>query len=95
MREITRPQMSSTVALTKIRQVTDLISAANPRNSKVAYRNGQIIAQARYLARVGRTAEAFSWLARATVPAGSVPACCGLRSAQYGCSTHGYPRVSR
>jgi hypothetical protein len=90
--EIHRPEMSPRIAVAKIYAVCKLTSAATGRGTRQSLRNGQIGAQALYLARSGQTTAAFRHLALAKVPAGSITTCCGLHSAQYGCATHGYPR---
>lgn len=95
MRTIERTGMSATIAVAKLTQVNRMVfdATASFRGSRTSQRNTKIFLQARSMAAEGRTNEAFTHMALAVVPAGSVPACCGLRSAQYGCSTHGYPRV--
>lgn len=92
MRQITHPEMSSRIALSKIYAVAAKIRDAQPKNTEQGARNETYITEAIWLARRGDTSKAFSHLALAKVPVGSVAACCSLRSAQYGCASHGYPR---
>jgi hypothetical protein len=90
--EITRREMSTGIAVAKVQQVAALIRRAHCQGSHQAAVNERQISDALYFARSGRSTRAFRTLAAAKVPAGSIPACCGLRSAQYGFASHGYPR---
>ena len=92
--QITRPEMNATIAVAKLTRVNRMVFDATAafRGSRTSYRNTQIFLQARSLAAAGETKKAFALMAQTVVPAGSVSSCCMLRSAQYGCSSHGYPR---
>lgn len=90
--QIARPDMAPFIAAAKLQSVARLIRTALPRGEQAAV-NECLISEAICLARKGESVKAFRHLALAKVPANSIAACCGLRSAQYGCATHGYPRV--
>ena len=91
MPTITRTNMSPFIAVSKVNDVARLIRMAL-RSGEQAAVNERLISEARHMARQGRSIDAFRHLSHAAVPAGTVKACCMLRSRAYGCSSHGYPR---
>lgn len=92
--KITRPGMAPFIAVAKLQEVARKIRKAEPKGTEQAAVNECLISEAIAYARRGESRKAFRHLALAKVPAASIPACCGLRSTQYGCADHGYPRVS-
>lgn len=87
-----RSEMAPFIAVAKLQSVARKIRAAEPRGEQAAI-NECLISEAIGLARRGQSTKAFRHLALAKVPANSIAACCMIRSAQYGCASHGYPRV--
>ena len=87
-----RSQMAPFIAVAKLEAVGRMMRKAEIGTEQAAL-NACLLGEALHMARQGRSQDAFRHLSRAKVPAGSTPACCGLRSAMYGCATHGYPRT--
>lgn len=90
---IERPEMASFITKAKLQAVARLVRFTQD-DKNLAAANEYIISGAMELARAGRSTDAFRQMAKTRVPAGRVANCCGLRSAQYGCATHGYPRTN-
>jgi len=90
--QITRPEMAPFIAVAKLQAVARKIRGLQMKGEQAAL-NECLISEAINMARRGDTTKAFRHLSLAKVAANSIPACCGLRSAQYGCATHGYPRT--
>ena len=86
--------MSPLIAIAKIQEVAKQIRTTQPKNTHQGALNETLISEAIWFARKGDSVKAFRHLAKAKVPMNTISSCCGLRSAMYGCASHGYPRTN-